>query len=168
MTGLSGSGKSTIAHLAEEILFKKGVKTYVLDGDNVRHGLNNDLSFTPKDRTENIRRIGEMVKLFVDAGIIVFAAFISPYAQDRDNVRKMFDKGEFIEVYVNCSIEECKRRDHKGKYSKSQKGEISNYTGISAPYEAPENPELVINAEQIDADKCIEQLISYLKKNSTI
>ncbi len=168
MTGLSASGKSTIAHLAEERLFSQGIRTYVLDGDNIRHGLNKDLSFTPQDRKENIRRIGEVVKLFVDAGIIVFAAFISPYEKDRSNLRRMFDKGDFIEVHVKCSIKECLTRDPKGSYKKAKKGEIPHYTGISSPYETPVNPELVLETEKLDADKCVETIISYLEKNKII
>ena len=164
LTGLSGAGKSTIAHAVEEKLFEEGIRTYVLDGDNVRHGLNKDLAFTPEDRRENIRRIGEVTKLFVDAGIITIAAFISPYRNDRDSVRQLFKENEFIEVYIKCSLEECGRRDPKGLYQKAQKGEIPNYTGVSAPYEMPEKPELILETDKDCVDECVNKLISFLNK----
>lgn len=168
LTGLSGSGKSSIAHAVEVKLFEHDKRTYVLDGDNIRHGLNKDLSFTPEDRKENIRRIGEVTKLFVDVGIIIFTAFISPYKKDREAVRQLFKKGEFIEVYVKCPLEECERRDPKGWYRKAKMGEIPNYTGISAPYEAPENPELVLRTDRNDINRCVDEVISYLKKTNII
>lgn len=167
-TGLSASGKSTIAHAVEVKLFEQGMSTYVFDGDNIRHGLNRDLSFTPEDRKENIRRIGEVAKLFVDAGIIVFTTFISPYKEDREAVRQLFGKGEFIEVYVKCPLEECEKRDPKGWYKKAKMGEIPNYTGVSAPYEVPKNPELVLETDKDDVNKCIDKVISYLKKINII
>ncbi len=167
-TGLSGSGKSTIAHAVEEKLFEQNVRTYVMDGDNIRHGLNKDLSFTPKDRTENIRRIGEVTKLFVDAGVVIFTAFISPYKKDRDAVRLLFPKGEFIEVYVKCSLEECERRDPKGWYRKAKAGEIKNYTGVSSPYEVPEQPELVLETDKYSVNECVDKIIAYLKKDEYI
>ena len=134
-TGLSASGKSTIAHAVEKKLHDRGIRTYVLDGDNVRHGINSNLGFSKEDRQENLRRVSEVAKLFVDAGILVLAAFISPYREDRDAVRKQFAAGEFLEIYVKCSIGECEHRDPKGQYRKARAGVIKNYTGISAPYE---------------------------------
>ncbi len=164
-TGLSGSGKSTIAVRVEELLFEKGIKTYILDGDNIRHGLNKNLGFSPEDRTENIRRIGEVAKLFVDAGLIVLTAFISPYRKDRDNVRELLEDGEFIEVYVEASLETCEERDPKGLYKKARAGEIKDFTGISAPYEAPENPELVVNTtEETDVNKNAEKVVEFLER----
>ncbi|GBE04764.1 MAG TPA: adenylyl-sulfate kinase [Nitrospirae bacterium] len=163
-TGLSGSGKSTIAHAVEEKLFEQNIRTYVMDGDNIRHGLNKDLSFTPEDRQENIRRIGELTKLFVDAGIIIFTAFISPYKKDRDAVRQLFPKGEFIEVHVKCSLEECERRDPKGWYRKAKAGEIKNYTGVSSPYEVPEKPDLVLETDKYSVNECVDRVITYLKE----
>ncbi len=168
-TGLSGSGKSSIAVEVEKKLFEKGVKTYVLDGDNIRHGLNKNLGFSPEDRTENIRRIGEVAKLFVDAGMVVMTAFISPYKEDRNNVRKLLGDGEFIEVYVEADLETCEQRDPKGLYKKARSGEIKNFTGISAPYEAPENPELIINTtEETNVTKNAEKVIEYLISNKYI
>ncbi len=162
-TGLSGSGKSTIAREVEKKLFEMGVKTYVLDGDNVRHGLNKNLGFSPEDRKENIRRIGEVAKLFVDAGMVVMTAFISPYKADRDQVRSILEDGEFVEVYVEADLETCEERDPKGLYKKARSGEIKEFTGISAPYEAPENPELVVNTTQeTDVEKNAQKVIDYL------
>lgn len=162
-TGLSGSGKSTIAVKVEEKLYERGIKTYILDGDNIRHGLNKNLGFSPEDRTENIRRIGEVSKLFVDAGIMAMTAFISPYRADRDAVRNLMKKGEFIEIYVQATIETCESRDPKGLYKKAKAGEIKEFTGISAPYEEPLNPELIINTtEESDIDKNAEKVIEYL------
>ncbi len=164
-TGLSGSGKSTIAVKVEELLFEKGVKTYILDGDNIRHGLNKNLGFSPEDRTENIRRIGEVSKLFVDAGLIVMTAFISPYRKDREQVRKLLEKGEFIEVFVDATLETCEERDPKGLYKKARSGEIKEFTGISAPYEAPLEPELVINTtEEQDVTKNAMKVVEYLEE----
>jgi adenylylsulfate kinase len=166
-TGLSGSGKSTIALEAENQLFERGVRTYVLDGDNIRHGLNKDLGFSPEDRTENIRRIGEVAKLFVDAGLVIMTAFISPYREDRNTVRNLMKDGEFVEVYVECDLEVCEQRDPKGLYKKARAGEIKEFTGIDAPYEEPENPELVVNTSQItDVKTNARKVISFLENNN--
>jgi len=163
-TGLSGSGKSTIARKLEEMLFERGVKTYVLDGDNVRHGLNNNLGFSPEDRSENIRRIGEVSKLLVDSGLVVMTAFISPYKEDRRKVRKLMNEGEFMEVFIEATIETCEERDPKGLYKKAKAGEIKNFTGISAPYDNPENPELVVNTtEENDIKINAEKVLKYLE-----
>lgn len=167
-TGLSASGKSSVANAFARTLFERGNQTYVLDGDNIRHGLNNDLGFTEEDRKENIRRIGEVAKLFVDSGQIVLTAFISPYRADRSLVRDLVDDGEFIEVYIKCSVEECEKRDPKGLYKKARNQEIKNFTGISAPYEAPENPEIVLDTEQYSIEQCVEQLTSILIEKKLI
>jgi len=161
-TGLSGSGKSTVALAAERLLVERGIHAYVLDGDNVRQGLNNNLGFSPDDRTENIRRIGEVSKLFNDAGVIVLTAFISPYRADRDHVREILPEGQFVEVLVDCPLEECEKRDVKGLYKKARAGEIPEFTGISAPFEAPEKPELVLKTAESSVDECVEQVISHL------
>lgn len=161
-TGLSASGKSTIAHAVEKELYDKGIRTYVLDGDNVRHGLNSNLGFSPEDRKENIRRIGEVAKLMADAGIVVFTAFISPYREDRDIVRRLFEGDHFIEVFVKCSLEECERRDPKGLYKKARAGIIKNYTGISSPYEEPLAPELVVDTEHLTIEESVNQVIDFL------
>jgi adenylylsulfate kinase len=163
-TGLSASGKSTLARALEAALFERGCQTYVLDGDNVRHGLNRDLGFSPTDRTENIRRIGEVAKLFTDSGAIVLTAFISPYRADRDAVRSMLAAGDFIEVYASCRLEECERRDPKGLYQKARAGQIPEFTGISAPYEAPEAPELVVRTDQESVDECVARILHFLTK----
>jgi len=166
-TGLSGSGKSTVANEVENILFDSGIKTYVLDGDNIRHGLNKDLGFSPEDREENIRRIGEVAHLFVDAGVLVMTAFISPYKSDRDKVRKLMSDGEFIEIYVKCDLDVCEERDPKGLYKKARAGEIKEFTGISAPYEEPEKPELVIDtSKETDAKTNAFKVIEFLEKNN--
>jgi adenylylsulfate kinase len=167
-TGLSGSGKSTIAMAVEELLFRKGVHCYTLDGDNIRHGLNKDLTFTMEDRKENIRRIGEVSKLFMDAGLVVLTAFISPYQSDRAMVRTLFQPGEFIEIYVKCSLEECERRDPKGLYRKARTGEIQNFTGISGPYEAPTNPEILIETDKQPLCQSVSQIIGYLQSEKYI
>jgi adenylylsulfate kinase len=165
-TGLSGSGKSVISRETENLLFERGFRTYVLDGDNIRHGLNNDLGFSPEDRNENIRRIGEVSKLFVDAGTIVMTAFISPYREDRDQVRKILQDGEFIEIYVEADLETCEERDPKGLYKKARAGEIKEFTGISAPYESPEKPELLINTTQeTDIKTNAQKVLHYLESN---
>ncbi|HXX81917.1 MAG TPA: adenylyl-sulfate kinase [Thermodesulfovibrionales bacterium] len=161
-TGLAASGKSTIAHAVEKELYDKGIRTYVLDGDNVRHGLNSNLGFSPEDRKENIRRIGEMARLMADAGIVVFTAFISPYREDRDTVRKLFAGDHFYEVFVKCSLEECERRDPKGLYKKARAGIIKNYTGISLPYEEPLAPELVVDTELLTIEESVNQVIDFL------
>jgi adenylylsulfate kinase len=165
LTGLSGSGKSTVAVAAEKLLHDQGRLTYILDGDNIRQGLNNNLGFSPEDRTENIRRIGEVAKLFADAGTIVFTAFISPYRSDRDQVRDIMGQDDFIEVHVATDLETCEKRDAKGLYAKARKGEIPEFTGVSAPYEAPEKPELVMDTGGQAVDESAGELIAYLDKN---
>lgn len=161
-TGLSASGKSTIANAFARQVFNRGKEIYVLDGDNIRHGLNKDLGFNEVSRKENIRRIGEVAKLFIDAGQIVCTAFISPYQQDREVVRQLVEDGEFIEVYVKASVEECEKRDPKGLYKKAKAGEIQNFTGISAPYEAPINPEIILDTEKNSLEECVLQLLKEL------
>lgn len=167
-TGLSGSGKSTVSVALEKALFNEGKQTYRLDGDNVRHGLNKNLGFSPEDRTENIRRIGEVAKLMVDAGSITVTAFISPYKQDRDNVRAILKDDEFIEVYTKCSVEECENRDPKGLYKKARSGEIPEFTGISAPYEAPDHPEIILDTEHESINQSVDRVIQYLKQHQYI
>ncbi len=167
-TGLSGSGKSTLAHSVEERLHQIGCRTFVFDGDNVRHGLNSNLGFSREDRRENIRRIGEMCKLFIEAGVIALAAFISPYREDRASVRRLVNDGDFIEIYCNCSIEICEMRDVKGSYARARRGEIPEFTGVSAPYEAPENPELVIDTGNTPLETCVERIIDYLGERKII
>ncbi len=167
-TGLSGAGKSTLANKVEEKLFERGIHTYVLDGDNVRHGLNKGLGFTAEDRKENIRRIGEVAKLFVDAGAFVSTAFISPYQSDREMVRSIVDAGEFIEVFVNAPLEVCEQRDPKGLYKKARAGEIKHFTGIDDPYESPENAELVIHTDEKTLEDCAAEVMQYLESNGYI
>lgn len=157
-TGLSASGKSTLANALDVVLHEAGYHTYLLDGDNVRHGLNKDLGMSDEDRTENIRRIGELAKLMADAGLIVMTAFISPFRVDRDRARALFPEGEFIEVFVDAPLEECEKRDPKGLYKKARAGEIREFTGIDSPYEAPENPELVLETHRHDVDELVAQL----------
>jgi adenylylsulfate kinase len=164
LTGLSGSGKSTIAVAAEHALVERGRLAYVLDGDNIRHGLNSNLGFSPDDRTENIRRIGEVAKLFTDSGVIVFASFISPYRADRDRVRSTMQEGDFVEVLVDASLETCESRDVKGLYQKARAGEIPEFTGISAPYEPPENPELVLDTNGQSVGESVAELLRFLEK----
>lgn len=161
-TGLSGAGKSTLAHAVEEHLHRAGCRTFVLDGDNVRHGLCADLGFSAEDRVENIRRIGEVAKLFMEAGVIVLTAFISPFREDRNRVRAMVRPGEFIEVYCQCPVEVCEQRDVKGMYRKARAGEIAQFTGISSPYEAPGAPELVVNTSVNSLPDCVQQVIAVL------
>jgi adenylylsulfate kinase len=163
LTGLSGSGKSTIANLMEKALWERGVRSFVLDGDNIRHGLNKDLGFSPKDRTENIRRIGEVAALFTDAGIVNVTAFISPYRADREIARKAMPEGCFIEVYTKCELDECEKRDPKGLYKKARAGEIPEFTGISAPYEAPENPELVVDTTGQTPEQSLAAILTFLE-----
>jgi len=163
-TGLSGAGKSTLAHAVEEQLHQMGYKTFVFDGDNVRHGLNKNLGFSGEDRKENVRRIGEMCKLFIEAGVIALTAFISPYREDRKKVRNLVKDGDFIEIFCDSSLEACERRDVQGKYAKARKGEILNYTGISSPYEKPENPEIVIDTENTSLEQSVNKIIDYIKK----
>ncbi len=162
LTGLSGSGKSTIAIAAERQLVDRGHLAFVLDGDNIRHGLNRNLGFSPEDRTENIRRIGEVAKLFTEAGVIVFTSFISPYRADRDAVRGIMRSGDFVEVFVDASLDTCEQRDVKGLYRKARAGEIPEFTGISAPYEAPESPELVLDTNRQSVEESVGRLIEYL------
>ena len=162
-TGLSGSGKSTIANVVEQELHKQGIKTYTLDGDNIRKGINSDLSFAPEDRTENIRRIAEISNLMVEAGLVVLAAFVSPYKKDRENIRSIVKDVNFVEVFINTSVEECERRDVKGLYKKARAGEIKNMTGISAPYEAPENPDIEINTEKETIEQAVEKILEHIK-----
>lgn len=163
-TGLSGSGKSTIAGALESALFKRGQHTYLLDGDNVRHGLCRDLGFSDQDRIENIRRVGEVAKLMADAGLIVLSAFISPFISERQAVRELFEQGEFIEVHMATSLAVCESRDPKGLYQKARAGEIKNFTGISSEYQAPVNPELVIDTDNQSVEQSVDSIISYLEQ----
>ena len=167
-TGLSASGKSTIAHMVEKELHRRGCSTYVLDGDNVRHGLCSDLTFRAEDRSENIRRISEMVRLFVDAGIIVLTAFISPYRKDREKVRTLFADGQFFEIFVDCPLSVCAARDKKGIYKKAEAGIIKNFTGISAAYEVPKNPELTIPTNKLGAIVAARQVINLIEQRHII
>ncbi|MEC1626392.1 adenylyl-sulfate kinase [Bacillus mojavensis] len=164
LTGLSGSGKSTIANAAARELFEQGYQVIVLDGDNIRHGLNKDLGFSDEDRKENIRRIGEVAKLFVQQGTIVITAFISPFREDRDQVRQLVEAGEFNEVYIKCDLDICEQRDPKGLYKKARNGEIPFFTGIDSPYEEPEAPEFVLDSGQYDREECKNQLIEFVKQ----
>lgn len=167
-TGLPSSEKSTIAHLIEKKLFNSGIRTYVLDGDNIRHGLNSNLGFSREDRQENLRRIVELSKLMMDAGLIVLAAFISPYREDRKYVMEKFHNDNFLEIYVKCSVEECEKRDPKGNYEKARAGIIQNYTGVSAPYEEPENPDLIIDTEKLDVESSVQKVLNLLKEKNFI
>ena len=162
-TGLSGSGKSTLAHSVEEELHNLDCRTFVLDGDNVRHGLSSNLTFSNDDRKENIRRIGEAAKLMMESGVIAMTAFISPFKKDRNLVRQLLPQGDFIEIYCNASLEACESRDVKGLYKRARAGEIKNYTGIDSPYEAPENPELVIDTERDSLEESVTKVIDFLK-----
>lgn len=163
LTGLSGSGKSTLAHLVEERLFQQGWYTYTLDADHLRTGLNGDLGFSVAERTENIRRVGEVAKLFTDAGMVVLAAFISPFSADRDRVRALFEPHEFVEVYVKCPLSVCEARDPKGLYRKARAGLIPEFTGVDSPYEEPVNPELVVETGSLSIGQCVELIVSYLQ-----
>lgn len=167
-TGLSGAGKSTLAHAVEEQLHQRGYRTFVLDGDNVRHGLCKDLGFTPEDRVENIRRIGEMAKLFIEAGIIVLTAFISPFRAERERVRSLVEQGDFIEIHCDSPLEVCESRDVKGLYKKARAGLIPDFTGISSPYETPQNPELIVNTGTTDLNSCVRQVVSELKRRGIL
>jgi adenylylsulfate kinase len=164
LTGLSGSGKSTIAVAVEQELVRRGHLAYVLDGDNIRHGLNKNLGFSPEDRSENIRRIGEVAKLFTDSGIIVLTSFISPYRADRDAARALLAKGDFVEVHVSATVETCESRDVKGLYAKARAGQIPEFTGISAPYEAPEAPEIVLDTNRQEVRESVAQVVAYLER----
>jgi adenylylsulfate kinase len=167
-TGLSAAGKSTIANSLCKRLLTRNIKSYVLDGDNVRHGLNKDLGFSPEDRTENIRRVGEVAKLFVDAGVIVLTAFISPYKEDRERVRRLMDKEHFVEVYVKCPAFVCETRDPKGIYTKARAGQIKEFTSISSPYEEPEQPDIVLETDNMSVDECVEKMLKYLNKKNYV
>ena len=162
-TGLSGSGKSTLANNLEKKLMSEGILTYILDGDNIRGGLNKDLDFSETGRVENIRRIGEVAKLMTEAGIVVLTAFISPFKEDRNTVRKLLKDGEFVEIYVKCDLTTCEERDVKGLYSKARDGKIKNFTGIDSPYEEPENPEITVDTSSMDINDCIEKIYSYIE-----
>lgn len=167
-TGLPSSGKSTIAHRVEKEFFSRGIRIYVLDGDNVRHGLNNNLGFSREDRKENLRRIVELSKLMIDAGLIVLAAFVSPYRGDREYVKSRFNGDNFLEIYVKCSLEECERRDPKGNYKKARGGIIKDYTDISAPYEEPEKPDLLIDTEEFDLESSVHKVLELLDKKNFV
>tara|TARA_B100000902_G_C27169986_1_gene843270 strand:- start:269 stop:892 length:624 start_codon:yes stop_codon:yes gene_type:complete len=167
-TGLSGSGKSTLANALNEVLHLDGLSTYVLDGDNIRHGLCKDLGFSDKDREENIRRIGEVANLFMNAGIITITAFVSPFIRDRDKVREIIGKKDFIEVYCAADLDVCEERDTKGLYRKARLGQIKDFTGISSPYEAPQNPEIIVNTGSLNLQDSVEEVISYLKKENLL
>jgi len=164
-TGLSGSGKSTLAHALEEKLFQKGLRTFVLDGDNVRHGLNSNLDFSEADRTENIRRISEVSKLMIEAGLIVMTAFISPFKKDRNEARSLISNDHFIEIFCKASLETCEERDVKGLYKLARAGKIKNYTGIDSPYEIPENPELIINTDKETLDYSVTKILKFLERS---
>lgn len=167
-TGLSGAGKSTIAHATEERLFRLGCRTFVLDGDNIRHGLCSDLGFSAEDRRENLRRIGEVVKLLTEAGMISLAAFVSPFRQDRERVRSRLPHGDFLEVYCKCSLETCEQRDTKGLYRRARAGEVAEFTGISSPYEEPLNPDLVLDTDRLDIERCVDQVVELLAARGVI
>ena len=162
-TGLSGSGKSTIANRVEQELFKKGLKTYTLDGDNIRTGINRGLGFTEEGRHENLRRIAEVAKLFVDAGIITIGAFVSPLEKDRELIKNIMGENDFIEIFVDTSLEECERRDVKGLYKKARAGEIKNFTGIDAPYEAPKHPDILIETEKESIEEAVQKVITFVE-----
>ena len=164
-TGLSGSGKSTLAHAVEEKLFQKGCRTFVLDGDNVRHGLNSNLDFSESDRTENIRRISEVSKLMLESGLIVMTAFISPFNKDRNEAKRLISNDDFIEIYCKASLETCEARDVKGLYKKARAGKIKNYTGIDSPYEVPENPDLIIDTDNETLDNAVFKILNFLEKH---
>ena len=168
ITGLSGAGKSTIAHAVEERLYGLGCRTFVLDGDNVRHGLCSDLGFSDADRSENLRRIGEVAKLFLDAGIISLTAFISPFRQDRERVRSIIPHGDFLEVYARCPLEVCEERDVKGLYRRARAGEIREFTGIDSPYEEPVNPELILETDRYSLDQCVDQVLELLRERGIV
>ena len=165
LTGLSGAGKSTIANATEQILYAQGFRTYILDGDNVRHGLTKDLGFSVADRIENIRRITEVAKLFLDSGIIVLASFISPFRAERDMARNLFDKGDFMEIFIDASLEVAESRDPKGLYKKARAGNLPNFTGIDSAYEEPENPDLVLRTDELSIADAVDKLVDSIKKD---
>jgi bifunctional enzyme CysN/CysC len=168
LTGIPGAGKSTIANLVEQHLHAAGRHTYLLDGDNVRHGLNKDLGFRDADRAENIRRVGEVSKLMVDAGLIVLAAFISPFAADRETVRRLFDEGDFVEVFVDAPVELAAKRDRKGLYAKAERGELATLTGVDAPYEAPEEPDVRLDMAELNVEEAAERVIRALRERDLL
>lgn len=167
-TGLPSSGKSTIAHAVEKKLHNMRIKTYTLDGDNVRHGLCSDLGFSPKDREENLRRIGEMIKLFLDAGVVVLAAFVSPFRKDRERVRNMLSKRDFVEIYCKCPVDVCEMRDPKGMYKKAKQGEIKDYTGVSAPYEEPESPNLILDTNNVSITENLKKVLQFIEREALL
>lgn len=167
-TGLSASGKSTLAIATERALFDRGYRTYILDGDNIRHGLNANLGFSQKDRRENIRRISEVAKLFTDCGVINLTAFISPFRKDRENARKIFAEGDFIEIFVDCPLEICEKRDPKSIYKKARSGLIKDFTGIDSPYEPPVNPDLRIYTDQMSVGVCVNKILNYLSERNYV
>lgn len=167
-TGLSGAGKSTLAHSVEEHLHKQGCRTFTFDGDNVRHGLCSDLGFSPEDRIENIRRVGEMAKLFLEAGVIALTAFISPFRSDREKVRSLVPHGDFLEIYCHCPLEICEQRDVKGLYKRARAGEIKNFTGISSPYEAPDDPELLVDTGTLSLEESVSRVVELLRERGVI
>jgi adenylylsulfate kinase len=167
-TGLSGAGKSTLAHAVEEQLHQRGCRTFVFDGDNVRHGLCSDLGFSAKDREENIRRVGEMAKLFLEAGVISLTAFISPFRSDRERVRSLVPHGDFLEIYCRCPVEVCEARDVKGMYKRARAGEIKEFTGISSPYEEPDAPELVVDTAALTLEESVDQVLELLEERGVI
>lgn len=168
LTGLPSSGKSTLGHEVERLLFERGCNSYVLDGDNIRYGLNKNVGFSPEDRKENIRRIGEVAKLFAEAGLIVFTAFISPYREDRDQARALNEPGRFFEIYCACSVGECENRDPKGLWQRARKGEIEEFTGVSAPYEEPLTPEIIVQTDKYGLEECAEQIMRHLEEQGVI
>lgn len=167
-TGLSGSGKSTLAHAVEERLYQMGCRTFVLDGDNVRHGLCGDLGFSERDRVENIRRVGEVAKLMLEAGVMSLTAFISPFRSDREKVRSLFPHGDFLEVYCRCPLEICESRDVKGLYKRARAGEVASFTGISSPYEEPTAPELVVDTDRLSLDESVDMVLNLLRERGAI
>lgn len=167
-TGLSGAGKSTLATAIEHALADKGCHAIVLDGDNLRHGLCSDLGFALEDRSENIRRVGEVAKLFMDAGMIVVTAFISPLIRDRNQARSLFNEGDFFEVFCNSSLQSCEERDIKGLYRRARNGEIPEFTGISSPYEAPENPDLILHTDKSSIEECVQMLLDFIKEKEAL
>lgn len=167
-TGLSAAGKSTVAHAAEERLHRLGYRTFVFDGDNVRHGLCSDLGFSEADRRENVRRVGELAKLFIEAGVIVLTAFISPFRRDRELVRNLVPHGDFLEVFCRCPVEVCEQRDTKGLYARARRGEIKEFTGISSPYEEPFNPELTLDTERLSIEESVERILGLLRERAII
>ena len=168
LTGLSGSGKSTVAHEVERRLLDQGVHSFVLDGDNIRHGLNGDLGFSEEDRGENIRRIGEVSRLVTEAGLVVIAAFISPFKRDRDRARSLFETGEFFEIFVRCPLELCESRDPKGLYAQARRGELQEFTGIDSPFEDPEDPELILDTGRMSVEDCADRIIELMRKSGII